>query len=76
MTLKKCIHNTTLNNEALPCSKSDKVGLKEVAKLMINAPTGKFSFNEAMTQEDKWHKKIVKDLATFFKYPMGTYEQC
>ena len=52
MTLKKCIHNTTLNNEALPCSKSDKVGLKEVAKLMINAPTGKVGFNEAMTQED------------------------
>ena len=48
------------------------VGLKEVAKFMINAPTGKWGFNP----EKQRHTKIVKDHATFFKYLMGTYERC
>ena len=48
------------------------VGLKEVAKLMINAPTGKWGFNP----EKQRRTKIVKDHAEFFKYLMGTYERC
>ena len=48
------------------------VGLKEVAKLMINAPTGKWGFNP----EKQRRTKVVKDYSEFFKYLMGSYERC
>ena len=48
------------------------IGLKEIAKLMINAPTGKWGFNP----EKQCQTKLVKDHAQFFHYLLGTYNRC
>jgi hypothetical protein len=46
-------------------------GLEAIAKMCINAPTGKWGYNPSKQKSTR----LVTDTDDFFKYMCGTYEQ-
>jgi len=64
-------YNHTFFEIKKQAKKDGNKGLESLAKMCINAPTGKWGFNPSK----QGSTKIVKDCATFYNYLCGKYKQ-
>jgi hypothetical protein len=63
-------YNDTFFNIKRAAKASGNKGLESIAKMCINAPTGKWGFNPSKQQRNE----IVTDCDQFYKYLCGDYE--